>query len=341
MVSELIESTDVALATEAGIFSPEEQLRCYETMVLARRLSERLLQMQRAGLVPLAIPCDGHEAAQVGSALAMPRERTVIYPYYRSLASVLAYGMTPLDIMLAAFAKRDDPSSGGRQMPGHYSRVDLNIVTQSSEIATQIPHAAGAAYAAKLRRTGQVIVTHFGDGATSQGDFHEGLNFAGIHRLPVIFVCENNGYAISVPQCKQMAITNVADRAAAYGFAGVTIDGNDPEAVAEVTRAAVERALSGQGPTLIEAKTYRFAPHTSDDDDKGYRPPEEIARWRRERDPIARYAARLTRRGLLDDAGRDAIETRVRQAIVEASRQAEAMPDPAPNDVATEIFAAQ
>jgi 2-oxoisovalerate dehydrogenase E1 component alpha subunit len=341
MVTELVETTSAGLAAEAGIFTPEEQLRVYETMVLARRLSERLLQMQRAGAIPLAIPCDGHEAVQVGSALAMPREHTVIYPYYRSLASVLAFGMTPLDILLAAFAKRDDPSTGGRQMPGHYSRADLNIVTQSSEIATQIPHAAGAAYAAKLRRTGQVIITHFGDGATSQGDFHEGLNFAGIHRLPVIFVCENNGYAISVPQCKQMAIANIADRAAAYGFPGVTIDGNDPEAVCEVTRAAVERALSDQGPTLIEAKTYRFAPHTSDDDDKGYRPPEEIARWKRERDPIARYAARLARRGLLDDAGREEIEARVRHAIVEASRQAQAMPDPTPSDLATEVFAAK
>jgi 2-oxoisovalerate dehydrogenase E1 component alpha subunit len=138
-----------------------------------------------------------------------------------------------------------------------------------------------------------------------------------------------------------MAIQNISDRAAAYGIAGVTIDGNDPEAVYEVTRAAVERALSGEGPTLIEAKTYRFAPHTSDDDDKGYRPPDEIARWKRERDPIARYAARLARRGLLDDAGREAIEARVRQAITEASRQAEAMPDPAPTDLATEIFAAK
>lgn len=340
MVTEMVAETGLALANEAGIFTPQEQLRVYETMVLARRLSERLLQMQRSGAIPLAIPCDGHEAAQVGSALAMPRERTVIYPYYRSLASVLAYGMTPLDIMLAAFAKRDDPSTGGRQMPGHYSRADLNIVTQSSEIATQIPHAAGAAYAAKLRSTGQVVVTHFGDGATSQGDFHEGLNFAGIHRLPVIFVCENNGYAISVPQHKQMAIANIADRAASYGFPGVTVDGNDPEVVCEVTRAAVGRALAGDGPTLIEAKTYRFAPHTSDDDDKGYRPPEEIARWKRERDPIARYAARLARRGLLGDTERDAIETRVRQAIVEASRQAQAMADPTPSDLATEVFAA-
>jgi 2-oxoisovalerate dehydrogenase E1 component alpha subunit len=309
-------------------------------MLLARRLSERLLQMQRAGAIPLAIPCDGHEAVQVGSALALPLERRIIYPYYRSLAAVLAYGLTPLDIMLSAYAKATDLSNGGRQMPGHYSRRDLNIVTQSSEIATQIPHAAGAAYAAKLRRTGQVVITYFGDGATSQGDFHEGLNFAAIHRLPLVLVCENNGYAISVPQHKQMAIENVADRAAAYGVAGVTIDGNDPEAVYEVTQAAVALALSGDGPTLIEAKTYRFAPHTSDDDDKGYRPPDEIAHWRRDRDPITRYAARLIERGLLDEAERDAIEARVRAAIVDASHQAQSAPDPTHADLATEVYGA-
>lgn len=337
MVTEVLDTPDL-LAAPAGALAPDVQLRAYETMVLARRLSERLLQMQRAGAIPLAIPCDGHEAAQVGSALAMPRERAVVYPYYRSLAAVLAYGMTPLDIMLAAYAKRTDPSTGGRQMPGHYSRADLNIVTQSSEIATQIPHAAGAAYAAKLRRTGQVVITYFGDGATSEGDFHEGLNFAAVHRVPAIFVCENNGYAISVPQRKQMAIQNIADRAAAYGIAGVTIDGNDPEAVYEVTLAAAERAMAGDGPTLIEAKTYRFAPHTSDDDDKGYRPPDEIARWRRERDPIARYAARLLERGVLDEAGRDAIEGRVRAASADASREAQAAPDPAPRDLATALY---
>lgn len=322
---------------ESGI-APELQLRLYETMVLARRLSERLLQLQRAGIVPLAVPCDGHEAAQVGSALAMPRERTIVYPYYRSLAAVLAYGMTPTDLVLGFYAKQNDPSTGGHQMPGHYSRRDLDIVTTSSVIATQIPHAAGAAYAAKVRRTGQVVITYFGEGATSEGDFHEGVNFAAIHKLPVIFVCENNQYAISVPQTKQMAIANVADRAPAYGIAGTVVDGNDVEAVHRATRGAVERALAGEGPTLIEAKTYRLAPHTSDDDDRGYRPEEEKEFWRRERDPVSRYAAVLEERGLLDEAGKAEIAARVRAAIDEATAAAEASPDPDPADIAIPIY---
>lgn len=314
------------------------QLRIYETMLLARRLSERLLQLQRAGIVPLAVPCDGHEAVQVASALAMPRERTIIYPYYRSLAAVLAYGMTPLDLMLAFYAKQNDPSTGGHQMPGHYSRRDLNIMTTSSVIATQLPHAAGAAYAAKLRDTGQVIITYCGEGATSEGDFHEALNFAGIHQLPVIFVCENNQYAISVPQTKQMAVKNVADRAVAYNMPGLVVDGNDAEAVYHATRGAAKRALSGAGPTLLEAKTYRFGPHTSDDDDRGYRPPEEIALWKRERDPIPRYARVLLERGLLDEARQATIAARVTQQIDEATATAEASPEPDPADIAIPVY---
>lgn len=320
--------------------APETQLRLYETMVLARRLSERLFQLQRAGVIPLAVPCDGHEAAQVGSALALPQEpgARVVYPYYRSLAAVLAYGMTPLDILLAGYAKATDPSTGGRQMAGHYSRRDLNIITTSSVIATQIPHAVGAAYAAKVRKTGQVAITYFGEGATSQGDFHEGLNFASVHKLPVIFVCENNGYAISVPQAQQMAVANVADRAVAYNMPGVTVDGNDVEAVYLATQEALRRALAGDGPTLLEAKTYRLAPHTSDDDDRGYRPPEEIALWRRERDPIMRFGNLLAERGLLDAAGRATIDERVRRQIAEATTAAEAAPDPVAASLAAHLF---
>src|SRR3712207_6366625 len=179
-------ATMSAAPPTSGEMAPELQWRIYETMVLARRLSERLLQLQRAGIVPLAVPCDGHEAAQVASALAIPRECTVVYPYYRSLAAVLAFGMTPHDLMRAFYAKQNDPSAGGHQMPAHYSRRDLNIVTTSSVVATQIVHAVGAAYAAKVRRTDQLAITYFGEGATSKGDFHEGLNFAAIHKLPEI-----------------------------------------------------------------------------------------------------------------------------------------------------------
>jgi 2-oxoisovalerate dehydrogenase E1 component alpha subunit len=183
-----------------------------------------------------------------------------------------------------------------------------------------------------------VAITYFGEGATSQGDFHEGLNFASVHKLPVIFVCENNGYAISVPQTKQMAIPNVADRAVAYAMPGVTVDGNDAEAVYLATQEAVRRALAGDGPTLLEAKTYRLAPHTSDDDDRGYRPPEEIAFWRRERDPIMYYGNLLEERGLLNAAGRAAIDERVRRQIAEATALAEAAPEPVAASIADHLF---
>ena len=162
----------------------------------------------------------------MGTAWAMRRGVDVWLPYYRDGGVVLTAGMTPYEIFLGIFAKADDPSSGGRQMPSHLGHRALGIITGSSPIATQVPHAAGIAYAIKYPQ-GAVVACWFGDGATSAGDWHEGLNFAGIHRLPVVFVCENNHYAISVPQSKQMAIDDVADRAAGYGFPGVVVDGND------------------------------------------------------------------------------------------------------------------
>ncbi len=189
-------------------------------------------------------------------------------PYYRDLGVVLTAGMTPYEVFLGVFAKADDPSSGGRQMPAHWGSRRLGIISGSSPIATQVPHAAGIACAARYRGEDTVVGCWFGDGATSEGDWHEGLNFSGIHRLPVIFVCENNQYAISVPQSKQMAVKDVASRAEGYGFPGVVVDGNDVLACYGAMKRAHERARAGEGPTLIECKTYRFMPHTSDDDDK-------------------------------------------------------------------------
>lgn len=312
----------------------------YEKMWQARRVSTRALQLHRAGVVHLAVPCDGHEAIQVGSALAMPPGETIAFPYYRSWAAVQAFGMTPLDIFLAVFARAGDPSSAGRQMPGHFCRSDLRIVSTSSVVATQIPHAAGAALAAKLRGTRDVVITYFGDGATSEGDFHEGLNWASIHRLPVIFVCENNQYAISVPLAKQSAVQDLAVRAGAYNMPGVVVDGNDVVACWRVTREAVERAQRGEGPTLIEAKTYRTGPHTSDDDDRGYRPREEVELWRRERDPIDRFARALRAAGVLDDSAQAEIERRVSAEIEAAISAAERAPHPRADELFANVYAA-
>ena len=274
----------------------------YRTILTARLLDEAALRQNRMGRAPFVVPAEGHEACQVGTAWAMRKGVDVWVPYYRDGAVVLAAGMTPYEVFLGIFAKADDPSSGGRQMPSHWGHKGLDIISGSSPIATQVPHAAGIAYAIKYRQEDAVVGCWFGDGATSEGDWHEGLNFAGIHRLPVIFVCENNQYAISVPQSKQMAVDNVADRAEGYGFPGVVVDGNDVLACYGAMKQAHERARAGEGPTLIECKTYRFLGHTSDDDDKTYRPRDEVEEARHN-DPVHVFGEYLRTQEVLDDVG--------------------------------------
>ncbi len=285
---------------EALGLTPDDLLSMYRTMLTARLVDEAAFRLNRQGKAPFVVPVSGHEGCQIGTAWALERGRDVWLPYYRDLGVVLVAGMTPYEVFLGLFAKADDPASGGRQMPAHWSSRRLGIISGSSVIGTQVPHAAGIAYAVKYRGEDAVVATWFGEGATSEGDWHEGLNFAGIHRLPLIFVCENNRYAISVEQSKQMAVANVADRAPAYGFPGVVVDGNDVLACFAAMKEAVARARAGQGPTLIECKTYRFQPHTSDDDDRSYRSREEVEEARRN-DPVSLFAGYLTGQGLVRD----------------------------------------
>jgi 2-oxoisovalerate dehydrogenase E1 component alpha subunit len=250
----------------------------------------------------------------------------------------LVAGMTPRDVFLGVFGKRDDPSSGGRQMPAHWGSRRLGIVTGSSPIATQIPHAAGIGYAVRYRGEDAVVGCWFGDGATSEGDWHEGLNFSGIHRLPVVWFCENNRYAISVPLSKQMAVPNVADRASAYGFEGVIVDGNDVLACYEASRDAVRRARAGEGPTLVEFKTYRFHPHTSDDDDRTYRSREEVEEARRN-DPLLKFGAYLTEQGLADEEALEHLRLGIKESVDADVDGAWNAPDPDPESALTHVFA--
>ena len=317
--------------------SDDQALRIYEVMRLARAVDERMWLINRQGRAPFVISCQGQEGAQVGTAAALRPGHDWVAPYYRDAGVILWFGMTAKDQMLSFFARREDPNSGGRQMPGHFGSRRLQIVTGGSPVATQLLHAAGVALASKQRKEDAVTAAYFGEGAASQGDCHEAMNFAGIHKLAVIFVCENNGYAISVPQSRQMAIQNLADRAAGYGFPGVVVDGNDVLACYEVTRQAVERARRGEGPTLIEAKTYRFTAHSSDDDDKRYRQAEEVAIWR-QKDPIQRYAKYLRESGTLTDAVEREITERIDQQVDEATEYAEQAPDPTPDDLMTFVF---
>src|SRR5215211_326606 len=276
-------------------------LAMYRYMLLARMMDERMWLLNRSGKAPFVISCQGHEAAQVGAAFALERGKDFTLPYYRGLATVLVMGMTPREVMLAIFARAADPASGGRQMPAHYSHRKLKIVTQSSPVGTQIVHAAGIGLAEKIKGGDAVAWTSFGEGTSSQGDFHEGINLAAVQQLPVIFQCENNDYAISVPMSKQMAVNSVADRGAAYGIPGVKVDGTDVLQCYAATREAVARARRGDGPTLIEAKCIRMTPHSSDDNDRTYRPADEIKNLR-QNDPLDRYRQFLRNEGLLDDA---------------------------------------
>jgi 2-oxoisovalerate dehydrogenase E1 component alpha subunit len=317
--------------------SDEQALRIYEVMRLARAVDERMWLINRQGRAPFVISCQGQEGAQVGIAAALRTGYDWVAPYYRDAGVILWFGMTARDQMLSFFARREDPNSGGRQMPGHFGNRRLHIVTGGSPVATQLLHAAGVALASKQRKEDAVTAAFFGEGAASQGDTHEAMNFAGIHKLAVVFVCENNGYAISVPQSHQMAIENVADRAAGYGFPGVVVDGNDVLACYEAARQAVDRARRGEGPTLIEVKTYRFTAHSSDDDDKRYRPAEEVAIWR-QKDPIQRYATYLRDAGILSDPVEEEITERVTQQVDDATEYAEEAPDPTADDLTTFVY---
>ncbi|MGZ8619013.1 MAG: thiamine pyrophosphate-dependent dehydrogenase E1 component subunit alpha [Actinomycetota bacterium] len=310
----------------------------YRVMITARLLDEASLRQNRMGRAPFVVPAEGHEACQIGTAWAMRKGVDIWLPYYRDTAIVLAAGMTPYDIFLGIFAKADDPSSGGRQMPSHWGYKRLGIITSSSPISTQLPHASGIAYAVKYRDEDVVVASWFGEGATSEGDWHEGLNFAGIHKLPVVFVCENNHYAISVPQSKQMAVQDVATRAEGYGFPGVVVDGNDVLACYAAMKEAHDRARAGEGPTLIECKTYRFLGHTSDDDDKTYRTRDEVAEARHH-DPVEVFAAYLAEHGVIDTHGTDELRAEVKEEIDVAIATAWDAPDPAPESAMRHVFA--
>jgi 2-oxoisovalerate dehydrogenase E1 component alpha subunit len=309
----------------------------YRTMVTARLVDEAAFRLNRQGKAPFVVPVSGHEGCQVGTAWALKRGRDIWLPYYRDVAVVLVAGMTPYEIFLGLFAKADDPSSGGRQMPSHWGSRRLGIISHSSPISSQIPHAAGVAYAIRYRGEDAVVGCWFGEGATSEGAWHEGLNFSAIHHLPVVWVCENNQYAISVAQKKQMAVDNVADRAAGYGFPGVVVDGNDVLACYGAMKTAVERAQAGDGPTLIEAKTYRFFPHTSDDDDRTYRTREEVEEAKH-RDPLHLFEHYLRTHGILEKDRVEEIAAEIKADVDRQIDEAWSAPDPDPDSLLRHLY---
>lgn len=319
--------------------SREQLLQMYDLLLRARMLDQKMWVLNRQGKAAFVISCQGQEAAQVGTAYALDRHKDFFLPYYRDLGVVLTQGMTMRDIMLGVFARGDDPSSGGRQMPAHWGSRAHNIITQSSVVATQLPHCAGLGLSFKIKGQDAVAIAYVGEGSTSQGDFHEALNWAGVHKLPCIFVVENNQYAITEPQEKQMAVRDVADRAHGYGIPGVVVDGNDVLAVYEATRAAARRARAGEGATLLEAKTYRLVPHSSDDNDRRYRTAEEVDEWR-QRDPIDRLKGYLLAQGFLDEESDVALRAGVKADVDRATDEAEAAAPPEAASLWRHVYAA-
>jgi 2-oxoisovalerate dehydrogenase E1 component alpha subunit len=312
-------------------------LEMYYTVALARAIDERMWVLQRAGMVPFVISGQGHEGAQVGVMWAVDRERDWLIPFYRSLAACLTKGMSARDLMLGLFARQGDPSSGGRQMPAHWAHPQHRILSTSSPVGTQYPHAAGIAYAAKARGTGDVCVTSIGEGGTSQGDWHEAMNFAGVHKLPVIFMVENNRYAISVPVRLQMAVHDVAVRAEGYGFPGVVVDGSDVLACYAASKEAVRRARAGEGPTLIEAKVERLTAHSSEDRQEKYRPTSDIEAGR-SKDALVVFKHYLEQVGLMDETRYTEMYGRIKTVVNDATEYAEKAPWPEPGSVTRHLY---
>ncbi len=306
----------------------EDLVSSYTKMVLVRTTDERIWALNRQGKVPIAASCQGHEAAQLGSLLAMEKDgRCFIFPYYRDLALKMSVGLTPTQVMLSFMGRAGDPYSNGRQFPLQGADLPHNVIQISNVVAAGLTQATGYALGCKMLGDDTVVLTYFGDGASSQGETHEAMNFAGVHRLPIVFVCENNRYATSVPQRLQMAIDDISTRAAGYGFPGVTVDGMDLTASCEATREAIKRARN-EGPVLLEMKVERFMPHTTDDDDRRYRPANEVESARR-RDPVVTLAAFLIEQGALTPEQVEEIEAQAARAVNEATDAAEAasLPD--------------
>jgi 2-oxoisovalerate dehydrogenase E1 component alpha subunit len=317
--------------------SDERAVEMYTYMQKARKFDERGFLLQRSGKIAFHVSGIGQEVAQVAAAFALEKGKDYFLPYYRDYGFVLSVGMSVRELMLSVFAKAEDPNSGGRQMPGHFSHKKLNIVTGSSPVTTQVPHAVGFALAAKMKKLDFVTFATFGEGSSNQGDFHEGCNFAGVHKLPAIFMCENNQYAISVPLHKQIA-GNISERAAGYGFPGVKVDGNDALEVYRVMKEARERAVRGEGPTLIEAVMYRVSPHSTSDDDMLYRTKEEVDA-NRAKDGIPLYRKYLIDCGLWSDEQEKELLEKLKQEITDATHYADQAPFPQPEDTLRHVYA--
>jgi 2-oxoisovalerate dehydrogenase E1 component alpha subunit len=321
----------------AGL-SNEQLVAMLRNMVLQRQLDNRGFQLNRQGKIPFALGSEGHEAVQAGAAMAFVRGRDVLAPYYRDLGLALGVGMTPFEILSSLFARQTD-RSGGRQFPNHYTNHDLGVISISSIIAGHCTHAVGIAAAFRYRNeAGRAVICSTGEGATSQGEWHESVNYAAVHQLPIVFLIENNAWAISTPQSMQMNVADVAEKAAGYGMPGVVCDGYDPVTVYAAMHEAMERARTGGGPSLVEAKCYRYLSHSTDDDDRTYRSRDDIEEQRK-RDPVPNFERRLIDAGVIDAAAAKALRADVLRETNEATDAAEAQAYPTVESLYTNVVA--
>ena len=337
MPEKIIESFDVRrldILDETGntddslmpSLTDEEIKKMYEVMVLARTFDQRALSLQREGRIGTYAPIFGQEASQIGSALAL-QKNDWIFPSFRENGVYIAVGQPPEKIL--------QYWSGDER--GLKTESGLNIFPVCIPVASHIPHAVGAAMAAKYKGDGIATVAYFGDGGTSEGDFHESLNFAGVFKLPVVFICQNNQWAISVPREKQTAAKTSAQKAIAYGIRGIQVDGNDIFAVYRATKDALDSAKRGDGPTLIECFTYRMSDHTTADDASRYRTKEEVEVWK-PKDPILRLKLFMERKGLWTEQYQKELDARAKAAVDEAEKKAESVAPPTPADMFTHTY---
>jgi TPP-dependent pyruvate/acetoin dehydrogenase alpha subunit len=310
----------------------------YELMLLTRIFDAQAVNLQRQGRIGFYVPCEGEEAAEVGSALAL-ESNDWIFPDYRASGILIAKGM-PLDTLLAQLMANSQDPSKGRSMPSHWGNRSLNVVSPSSPLCTQLPHAVGVALGAKLRGDNLCTIAYFGDGGTSSNDFHSGLNFAAIFKTPTIFFCRNNGYAISVPVNRQTVTASLSSKAAAYGIEGVQVDGNDILAVYSATRKALAKARSAGGPTMIEAVTYRLGAHSTSDDPTRYRDQREVELMR-SKDPINRFQGYLRRQGLWTDELESIARRQLLEQVKEAVARAEKVPRPSTRTLFEDVYSEQ
>jgi len=323
----VVQETANAFGPKPTDIADDMMVNIYREMVMLRQFDRRSVSLQRAGRIGTYPPLEGQEACQVGSTLAL-RQQDFILPTYRDYGAMMVHGV-PMHHILLYWNGRAE----GCVIP-----ENVNVFPMAIPIATQLPHAVGIAWAAKMQGLDQIALGYFGDGASSEGDFHEAMNFAAVFKIPVVFFCENNQYAISVPLSRQTATASIAEKASAYGLPGVQVDGSDALAVYRTVKRAIDRAVAGDGATLIEALTYRYGAHTTSDDPTKYRPADEVEPWKA-RDAITQLALRLRAWALWDDTQEAALATHVDETIAAAIAQMESAPPANINDLFDHVYA--